>query len=202
VSGLHGSSPVPVTRVLREHRAALLPLAVVLVLNILVLVVGVLPLAQRASSNESRAAAAERAQTVAAAELTRAEAARDGTSRASTDLDTFHDKVLPADLAAARRLLHVRFQQKAREYGVRFERSAADEEHVRESRLDRLTSSMTLSGDYEDIRALLYDLESAPDFFIIDNVSLSEGDPGKGALSLALTVSTYYRTTRTVPDGR
>ena len=202
MSALFGSSPVPVTRILREHRAALVPLAVALVLNLIALLVVVLPLSQRASANETRAAAAERAQTAAAAELTRAEASRDGTSRASTDLDTFYDKVLPADLAAARRLLHVRFQQKAREYGVRYERSAADEEAIRESRLDRLTSSMTLSGDYDDIRALLYDLESAPDFFIIDNVSLSEGDTTSGSLALALNVSTYYRTSRTVTDGR
>ena len=202
MSALSGSAPVPVTRILREHRAALVPLAVALVLNLIVLVVVVLPLSQRATANETRAAAAERAQTAAAAELTSAEASRDGTSRASTDLDTFYDKVLPADLAAARRLLHVRFQQKAREYGVRYERGAADEEAVRESRLDRLTSSMTLSGDYDDIRALLYDLESAPDFFIIDNVSLSEGDTTKGSLALALNVSTYYRTSRTVTDGR
>jgi hypothetical protein len=202
MSASHGASPVPVGRILREHRAMLVPVAIVLVLNAGVLIAGVLPLAQRVSVNEARAVAAERAQAAAAAELKRAEASRDGTSRASTDLETFYDKVLPPDLAAARRLLHVRFQQKAREYGVRYERSAADEEQIRDSRLDRLTSSMTLSGDYEDIRALLYDLESAPDFFIIDNVGLSEGDSANGALSLALSVSTYYRTSRTVPDGR
>jgi hypothetical protein len=198
----HGAAAVPVGRVLREHRVALVPLAVVLAINLGVLIGVVLPLSQRAAANETRATAAERAQAAAAADVTRAEASRDGTSRASTDLDTFYDKVLPSDLAAARRLTHVRFQQKAREYGVRYQRGAADEEQIRDSQLDRLTSSMILTGDYDDIRALLYDLETAPDFFIIDNVALSEGDTAQEPLSLALTVSTYYRTMRAVGDGR
>jgi hypothetical protein len=199
---VHGSASVPVSRILREHRAALVPLALVLAVNVVVLLAVVLPLAQRAATNDARAVAAERTQATAAADLARAEGSRDGTTRASSDLETFYDKVLPADLAAARRLTHVRFQQKAREYGVRYERGAADEEQIRDSRLDRLTSSMSLSGDYDDIRALLYDLETAPDFFVIDNVALSEGDNANEPLTLALTVSTYYRTSRTVGDGR
>lgn len=199
---MYGTAPVPASRVVREHRAALVPLVIALVLNLIVLIAIVLPGADRAAANEARAAAAVRAQTAAAADLARAEASREGTTKASSDLDTFYDRVLPADLAAARRLTHVRFQQKAREYGVRYERAATRDEEVPGSQLDRLSSSMTLSGDYDDIRALLYDLEIAEDFFIIDSVALSEGTDANEPLSLALTVSTYYRTARTAGDGR
>jgi Tfp pilus assembly protein PilO len=186
---------VPLSRVLREHRAALIPLAIVLAINIIVLMAVVLPLSQRVAANESRAAAAERAQAAANVEFKRAEALRDGKARASTDLETFYNEILPAGVAAARRMTHVKFQQKAREHGLRYERGATAEEEVRGSRLDRLTVSMTLSGEYDDIRSLLYDLETSPDFFVIDNVMLSEGGESD-ALALELEVSTYFRSSR------
>jgi Tfp pilus assembly protein PilO len=186
---------VPLSRVMREHRAALAPLAVVLVINVIVLIAVVLPLSQRVSANESRAAAADRAQTAANVEFKRAEALRDGKARASTDLETFYKEVLPASVAAARRMTHLQFQQKAREHGLQYQRGSTTEEEIRGSRLDRLTVTMTLSGDYDDIRSLLYDLETAPDFFVIDNVSLTEGGDSD-ALALELEVSTYFRSNR------
>ena len=44
---------------------------------------------------------------------------------------------------------------------------------------------MTLSGDYDDIRALIYELETSPDFFVIDNMALSEGGDANAPLTLA-----------------
>ena len=87
MSVMQGAAPVPIGRIVREHRAALVPLAVVLVLNIIALVALVLPLSQRASSNEARAAAADRAQTAPPPDMASPEASREGTSRASTDLE-------------------------------------------------------------------------------------------------------------------
>ena len=46
----------------------------------------------------------------------------------------------------------------------------------------------------DDIRSLLYDLENSDDFFVIENVSLTEGNDEENELSVALLVSTYYRT--------
>jgi Tfp pilus assembly protein PilO len=186
---------VPLSRVIREHRAALAPLAIVLVINIIVLIAVVLPLSQRVSANESRAAAADRALAAANVEFKRAEALRDGKARASTDLETFYKDVLPAGVAAARRMTHLQFQQKAREHGLQYQRGSTTEEQIRGSRLDRLTVTMTLSGNYDDIRSLLYDLETAPDFFVIDNVMLTEGGDSD-ALALELEVSTYFRSNR------
>ena len=187
---------VSLGRVIREHRAALVPLAIVLAINVAVLGLVVWPLSQRVSGNQSRASATERTQATAASEFKQAESIRDGKARASTDLETFYKDVLPADVAAARRMTHLRFQQKAREHGVQFQRGATSEEQIRDSSLDRLTVSMTLSGDYDDIRALIYDLETSPDFFVIDNMALTEGGDPNAPLSLALEVSTYFRTSR------
>ena len=187
---------VNLSRVLREHRAALVPLAVVLAINAAVLGLVVFPLSQRAAANQSRADATERTQSAATAEFKQAESVRDGKARASTDLETFYKEVLPQDVASARRMTHVRFQQKAREHGVQFQRASTSEEQLRDSSLDRLTVSMTLSGDYDDIRALIYELETSPDFFVIDNMQLSEGGDPNAPLTLALQVSTYFRTSR------
>jgi hypothetical protein len=64
----------------------------------------------------------------------------------------------------------------ARERNVRFQRSAASPEELRESTLERLRVSYALAGDYDDIRSLIYDIETAPDFLVIENVFLSEGE--------------------------
>jgi len=51
---------------------------------------------------------------------------------------------------------------------------------------------MVLSGEWESIRQFIYDVESASEFVIIDDVTLSQNDPGK-PLTLTLELSTYYR---------
>jgi Tfp pilus assembly protein PilO len=196
MSATHAGSAVPLTRIGRDHRAALLPLAIVLAINVIVLVVVLWPLSQRVATNDTRATAAERALTTANNEFRRADASRTGTARASTDLETFYAKILPADVTAARRMTHVRFQQKAREHGVRYQRGAMTEEAIKDSPLMRLSVSISLTGEYDDIRALLYELENSDDFFVIENVALSEGGDDGDALSVELSVSTYYRTPR------
>ena len=193
---------VPLARVLREHRTALVPLGVVLAINVALLVLVVLPLSQRVQSNEARAELAERAQAAAEAEFKQAEALRDGKARATTDLDTFYRQVLPASVSAARRIMELQLQQKAREFGVRFQRSNGTEEELRDSTLARLTYALTLSGDYDDIRAFIYDLETSPNFVVIDNVVLAEGLDANSPLSLSLELSTYYRTVARAIDQR
>jgi Tfp pilus assembly protein PilO len=183
---------VPLARVLREHRAALLPLAVVLAVNVVVLVAVVLPLSQRVSSNEARAAAAERAQQSADVEFKQADALREGKARATTDLDTFYRQVLPGGVSAARRILELQLQQLANSHGVQFQRSSALEEEVRDSSLNRLGYTMSFTGDWDDIRGFIYELETSPNFVIIDNILLAEAVQS-GSLTLSLELSTYYR---------
>jgi hypothetical protein len=194
---------VPLARVVREHRAALLPLGVVLALNLVVLIIVVLPLSRSVTSSEQRAQAAEQEQAAAAAEFRRAEALREGKARATRDLDTFYREVLPSNLTVARRLF-AKLQIQAREHDVHFQSGTADEEELRESNLRRLTGQTVLSGDYDDIRALIYDLETSPDFLVIDRVVLAEGEDTNAPLSVTMGVSTYYRvpSARTGADGR
>lgn len=184
---------VPWARVMREHRAALVPLAVVLVINLVALGALVLPLSQRASSLEERALAAERTRDVAEQEFKRAESLRASNSRATEDLDRFYRDVLPANVAAARRVLQLKLRQQAEAHGVVYQGSGTTEEQLRDSNLLRLAMSMRLAGSYNDIRGFIHELESAPDFVVIEQVRLSEATGVQEGLELALDVSTYYR---------
>jgi len=188
------SGRISISRVLREYRTALVPLVVVLAVNVVLLAVVVLPLSRRVSGNEQRARAAEAAQAAADKEFKQAEALRDGKARATTDLETFYKQVLPADVSAARRITQLKSQQIARQHSVTYERSGTTEEDLRDSTLDRLTMSMMLSGDYDDIRSFIYELETAADFVVIDNLVLAEGIDTNAPLSVSLELSTYYRT--------
>lgn len=185
---------VPFSRVMHEHRAWILPLAVALVVNLGLLLGVVLPLSRSAASSEGRAEAARRALVTAEQDFKAAEALRDGQSTATRDLDTFYSAVLPKDSRTAARLTHLKMAQLADKHGVRYERMSASPERERDSTLEHLTVSMGLSGEYEAIRAFLHELETSPDFVVIDNMVLSEGSEGDGAsgLTLTLELSTYY----------
>ena len=186
---------VPLARVLREHRAALLPLAIVLGINLVALVAVVLPLSQRAAGAEQRAIAAERERVTAEADFKRAETLRAAKSRATEELDTFYRDVLPANVGVARRMLQLKLRQQADAHGVEYQGGGSTEDELDDSSLLRLTMSMRLSGSYDDIRAFIYDLETSPDFLVIDHVRLSEANRAEG-LELALSVSTFYRNPR------
>ena len=110
---------VPLARVMREHRAALLPLAVVLAINVVVLVArraAAVAACGRQRAARDRGRARRRPPRTPSSSAPRR--ARSGKARASTDLETFYEEMLPADVAAARRMTHLRFQQKAREHDV------------------------------------------------------------------------------------
>ena len=198
---------VPWSRVLREHRTALLPLAVVLVINLIVLVAVVLPMSQRMEANEQRAETAERQRIIAEAEFKRAETLERAQAQATTDLETFYAQVLPSSVAEARRVLFVGLRQTAREHGVAYQSGGTDEEEIRESNLLRMTMQVQLEGEYDAIRSFIYDLETSSDFVVIDNVRLAAGQEPNAPLTVTLDVSTYYRSSqpsaiRTGGDGR
>lgn len=207
MKALHSiAAPVPFSRVLREHRAALIPLGIVLAINVVVLLVVVLPLARRVAATDDRAAAAAQAEAAARAEFQQAEAVREGKARATTDLDTFYRQVLPTDVEQARRVVQSKTIRLADAHDVAHKGGNADTEQVGESPLERFRYSISLSGSWDDIRAFIYELETAPEFVVIDNIVLGEGFDTNAPLSLAVELSTYYRAPaargRAGADGR
>jgi Tfp pilus assembly protein PilO len=196
-----GATPVPWSRVIKEHRRALIPLGVVLAVNVIVLLVVVLPMWNRVSANEERAQRAARSERDAASEYRQAEAVRDRKSRATTDLETFYKEVLPSNVDAARRTVQTKTMKLADSHDVQYERGTSDTEEIRQSSLERFTYSLTLSGTYDDIRAFIYELETSPDFVVIDNILLAEGQDLNAPLSLSVDLSTYYRA-KAKPDAQ
>ncbi len=186
-------------RVVREHRAWIWPLAVVVAINVVALVLGVVPMSRSVAGAEARARAASADAAAAAAELEAATLARDGRDTATGELDVFYRDVLPADVAAARRLLQLRVAQLARTHDVVFTRSIATPEQIRGSELTRLRANVTLYGRYGDVRGFLYDLETASDFVVVDSIILTEGEDPSAPLDLTMVVSTYYKATADVP---
>jgi hypothetical protein len=190
---------VPLSRVARDYRLWILPVALVLAANVGVLLLVVLPLSASTDAGARQAASAVEARTAAEAELKAAEQTRDGQAQAARDLDRFYGEVLPADIAAARRITHLKLSQMAREHDVAFQRSSAAPEEIRGSSLERLRVSYGLVGNYEDIRALIYEIETASDFLVIENVFLAEGSDQQAPLTLTLELSTYFRANRNGP---
>jgi len=189
---------VPLARVVSEHRRLLVPLGALLAINIGVLMLLVLPLRASVQSGGTRAQESSRALTEARAELATAEATRDGQAQATRDLDRFYREVLPADVSAAQRLTHSKLSLLARSHDVVFLQSSTSPETLRDSSLERLMVTYSLSGDWEDVQQFIHTIETLPDFVVIDDLALSESGEGNAPLALKLSVSTYYRARRDV----
>ena len=106
---------------------------------------------------------------------------------AEEELDAFYKKVLPANVSAARSLTYVPVVEIARRNDVNYVNRVyedPEELHPEDSRrlgvsLKRLTTRVVLQGDYESIRAFIYELEQAPQFVVIDQVTLLEAEEGE-----------------------
>lgn len=192
IDSTHGMGLV--RRVLAEHRRVVIPLSVALVVNVLAYVLIVYPLSQSVANVTQRDLAAEQSLAEATAEHGQASGTLTGKARASTELTTFYNDVLPRDLSGARRLTYLRLAQLARESNLKFESGTYTPTDERGSTLTRLKIGLVLAGNYADIRTFIHALESSPEFVVIDNVELAEGAEG-GNLAVTLELSTYYRNT-------
>lgn len=179
-------------RVMREHRNAVVPLATALGVNIVLYAAVVYPLAQRVANIEQRDRTAEEQLLAAQREHAQAAGTLTGKDRAAAELTTFYTDILPSDLAGARRLTHLRLAQLARESNLKFLHASFEPVVERNRTLTRLKIEMLLSGSYMDMRAFIHQLETSPEFVVIDNVELGEGNEG-GPLNVTLHLSTYYR---------
>ncbi|HUK33342.1 MAG TPA: GspMb/PilO family protein [Vicinamibacterales bacterium] len=184
-------------RIIAEKRTVIVPLVLALLANIAVYVLIVHPLAVKSESSSDRAAAAAQARQFAERDMAAAEALVRGKSTADEELATFYDKVLPSSYDEARRMTYARLPALARKANMRLTQRQAglDSETERTAHLGRLRTQMVLEGGYENVRQFLYELETAPEFIIVDDVSLGQTDPSK-PLTLTVALSTYYRLDR------
>jgi hypothetical protein len=180
-------------RIFAEKRSVVLPIGIAIVANILLFLLVVRPLALKSAGAADRAAGAATSRQAAEQELQVARGLITGKARADEELSAFYTKVLPANLTAAQRLTYLPVVDIAERNNVTYVgRSYEEEEADRDSEFRRLNARVVLQGDYEDIRAFIYELETAPQFVIIDDVTLMEADENE-PVSLTITLSTYFR---------
>ena len=186
-----------IQRVIAEHRRVVYALIAGIVINFLVFAFFVYPLQSDVANVEQRTRAAEEALAAAQADYARANGTLTGKDRALKELDTFYSSVLAQDLTGARRLTFARLAQLAAKSGLDFERRKYEPVVERGSNLTRLKVTMDLAGSYADIRDFIHEIESSPEFVVIDDVGLMEGVQNGDSVRLTLQLSTYFRTMET-----
>lgn len=180
-------------RIVTEQRNIALPLALVVFVNVLAYALVVYPLVQRSAGATSRAATATAARQAAERDFAAAQALVAGKTRAQDELATFYDKVLPADFKAASRPTYARLPSLAKTANIRYEASTFEiDPTTKNERVGRLHTKWVLQGEYENLRRFIFDLETSPEFVIIDSVTLAQAEPGKPT-TLDLELSHYYR---------
>lgn len=182
-----------VRRILIEKRAILLPLVIALAANIFAYALVVRPLEVKSAGAADRARQSAAALAAAEKDLAAARALVGGKSEADQELSAFYEKVLPADLQSARRATYASLIELARKTGVRYDaRTSSNDDTDRETKLGHMKIKMVLEGDYRNIRQFIYELESAPEFVIIDDLTISEQQANQSQ-TLTIDMSTYFR---------
>ena len=187
-------------RIFAENRRLVVTLAVAIVANLLLYGFVVYPLSVRSAGAADRAQAAVQSRDAADRDLQAARALISGKARAEEDLNAFYKKVLPSNGSAARRITYVPVVEIARRNNVDYVNRSyeSDTEELgsgvrsgAKTSLMRLTTRVVLQGDYEDIRAFIYELERAPQFVVIDDVTLLEAEENE-PVTLTINLSTFY----------
>ena len=181
-----------------ENRAWIFPLLLALLANVLAYLIVVRPLAIKSAGAADRAVEAASALRAAEKVNLAAQGLVSGKVQADEELKSFYQKVLPPDLAGARRITYASLPALVRKARVRYDGRTTNVEAVdKEKLLGKMSIRMVLQGDYERLRQFIYDLERSPEFVIIDDLSMVESK-GTEPLTLTINLSTYYRLR---PDG-
>ena len=184
----------PYRRIFHEKRALIWPLLAGVVVNIALFGLVVYPLSQKVAAGEGEAAAASNALLAAKRQYNNARQTVSGKAQADEELNKFYKQVLPPDMPGARRITYLRIPQLARETNLQLETQTANPAEMRDSALGKWTLTAVLNGEYRNIRRFLYELETAPEFLVLERVDLkqSENDRDKG-ITVTIQVVTYYR---------
>jgi Tfp pilus assembly protein PilO len=183
-------------RVLEEKRGSVVVLVLLALLGVGLYVFGVLPLRSRVASMHEQVQRVRREVADAERQLSLAQATVTGKARAADQLRKFYEDVLPVDQAGARRVTYLELSKLARKVNLRMEHRTHEEEQEKDSALTRLDSEVELQGTYPDVREFLYELETAPEFVVINDVHLVRREANSADLVLTLSLSTYYRSHR------
>jgi len=181
-------------RALTEKRGLILPIAIALLVNVALYAIVVYPLSKKVAGGEQQAEAAATALNAARRDHAAARATVAGKAQADEELQKFYRDVLPSDVDAARRITFLRIEQLAQQCNLRVERQNSDSQRQqRDSPLTKYTYRASLSGEYRNIRRFIHELETAPEFLVLENVELSQSEVANRGLNVNAEIATYYR---------
>ena len=180
-------------RILEEKRRLIYPVVTVLLLNVGLYLAVIYPLSMKVTANEQSAQVARDAANAARREYEAARNTVSGKAAADAELKKFYSEVLPPDVSAAQRVTYLKIQQLAQKSNVTYERASNEVTRDQDSTLGKLSTTVTLSGQYRDIRNFIHQLETAPEFLILETVALSQGAEKTSALAVTGKVSIYYQ---------
>jgi Tfp pilus assembly protein PilO len=187
-------------RIFQERRRVVVPLAIALVANIAVLLLAVLPLRTNVASLQEQSVNASLALAQARHLEKSAKDALASRERANTELQKFYEEILPRGLPDAMRINRSWLPGAAEAAGLRYTGGAGDQDELRDSRLTRATSKISLEGSYANIRKFLYSVETAEEFVVIERVELQQtgndapSTAPSGRLLVVMSVATYFLT--------
>jgi hypothetical protein len=185
---------IDVRRIVQENRRVVYILAAALVINAALYALVVYPLSQRVTSGEQEAGESTRALVAARKTFDSARGTVSGKKEADAELVKFYEDVLPPDLSGARRVLYPRLDQLARKANLTLGayRFHLDANPIGDLR--KITMTMNLTGDYSSVRRFIHELETAPEFLVLESVAVTAASEGDRRLNMVAQVATYYRT--------
>jgi Tfp pilus assembly protein PilO len=182
-----------VRRVLAEKRKLIVPVAVALLVNVALYAIVVYPLSKKVAGDEQEAESAAAALNAARRDFAAAQATVAGKGLADQELRTFYSEVLPPDVSGARRITFLRIEQLAQKCSLRVERVTSLPKPQSDSGLVKFLYRASLSGEYGNIRRFIHELETAPEFLVLENVDLRQSESENRALNVEMEIATYYR---------
>jgi Tfp pilus assembly protein PilO len=181
-------------RVLTEKRKLILPIAIAILVNLALFAMVVYPLSKKVAGGEQESRAATATLNAAKRDDQSARETVKGKGQADEELQKFYSEVLPPDMSAARRITFLRIQQLAQQCGLRVERTNSEAKPERNSQLVKFIYRAALSGEYRNIRRFIHEIETAPEFLVLENVELTQSEIENRGLNVNVDIATYYRT--------
>jgi Tfp pilus assembly protein PilO len=188
---------ISIRRILSDYRPTAIALGLLAILVAGGYALFLYPLRARVGSTERRAVAASTALRTAAQQELAVRRLVAGKEQATSDLHRFYREILPADRATARRITYVQMAELAEECDLDLTRRTAEVVEDREGQLARMTVTMTLRGEYSDIRRFIHRVETSPSFVIVSGLELAQRSDADNLLEVAIQLTTFYR----VADG-
>jgi Tfp pilus assembly protein PilO len=183
-----------VRRVISENRRAVWVLTAALVANAGLYALVVYPLTERVQAEQQQAGDATQRLVAARRTFEAARGTVTGKQQADEELRRFYQEVLPADLKGARQTLFPHVDQLARKANLADVRSRFEAPNEGEKGpLRKLTITLSFSGEYTNVRQFIHELETAPEFLVLESVQVTQAEEGEGDLNVTARVATYYR---------